>query len=115
MDLCETLKSALLKADEQQKTETGYDSTFSAAKRDQLQKYLEQAENGVSAGELLRQAQADEQRFAALEAEEEVHPTFDWNGEHYWEVVYMGMGAACKQMADLLASFISAEGKASEP
>lgn len=106
MNLCETLKSAVLKVDEQQKTETGYDSTFSAAKRDQLQKYLEQAENGVSAGELLRQAQADEQRFAALEAEEEGHPTFDWYGEHYWEVVYMGMGSACKQVAALLKPFV---------
>lgn len=108
-ELCRALQEAVLAADrEEESAGSGYGSIFSANKREWLKKLLAQAEGGVSAGALLQQAEAALPRLVQLEAEEADHPTFDWYGDHYWETVYMGEAAACREAIALLAPFAKA-------
>ncbi len=38
---------------------------------------------------------------------EAFHPTFDWYGEHYWEIVYEGEADGCKEAVAVLEKFAS--------
>lgn len=36
-----------------------------------------------------------------------MHPTFDWAGEHVWEMVYSGRADGAKQAIHILEGYVS--------
>ncbi|NBI63459.1 hypothetical protein D3Z38_10450 [Clostridiales bacterium] len=106
MEAYEALKMAIDMADENYRTnkDDSYFSVFYAHKKKRLEKVLSQVENRMCMGFLLRELKQERLRFVDLSKEEAAHPTFDWYGEHYWEIVYDGKAAGCEAAIGILES-----------
>lgn len=112
MDVCKGLKTAIEAAEEQYRinADNSYLSHIYAHKKQQLDEILARAEQGTPAGQLLSQLKQEQQRLVILIQEEELHPTFDWCSDHYWEMVYTGELDGCEEaIAVLEASVLGQE------
>lgn len=106
MEAYEALKMAIKTADEDYRTnkDDSYLSVFYAHKKQRVEKVLCQVENCACMDFLLRKLKQERLRFVDLSKEEAAHPTFDWYGEHYWEIVYDGEAAGCEAAIGILES-----------
>lgn len=59
-----------------------------------------------TAQEVLEKMRADLDEYAELRIGEEQHPTFDWAGDHVWEMIYTGREEGAKEAVAILESFI---------
>lgn len=98
MNAREALKKAIKSAEEdyQKQKDDSYFSTFYVRKKQRLEKILSQMENCANMDLFLRELRREWMRFMDLRKAEADHPTFDWYGEHYWEIVYDGEAAGCE-------------------
>lgn len=106
MDINEALRQAVCRAAEDgRKADTeqdAYGTYIFAGKKEKLEQILSWWEAGIEPDALLEKLKAEYKRMKELEAQEEVHPTFEWASDHYWECIYMGMGYACNEAIRIL-------------
>lgn len=104
MKACEVLKMAIKMADDNYRInkDDSYSSIFYTHKKKKLEKVLSQLENSAHMDFLLRELRQERLRLIDLSEEEEEHPTFDWYGEHYWEIVCDGQTAGCEEAIGIL-------------
>ena len=112
MELCEGLKNAIEEADRAYRTykDDSYFSIFYAHKKQRLEKILSQegscahyAGTDARTEGLLHDLRQEQQHLMRLIEKEQIRPTFDWYGEHYWETVYDGELAGCQEAIAILA------------
>lgn len=102
--LCAALGEALAasRAQYEKARNDAFLSHVYAAKAETLEFLCRRAAEGLSAEELLQQAH---QRIPELEEamqEEDVHPTFDWDNEHYYYLRYEGQRDAWRAAQKIL-------------
>lgn len=54
----------------------------------------------------LERLRADFAEYSGHVEEEAVHPTFDWAGEHIWEIIYTGRVDGAKQAIAILEEYL---------
>lgn len=86
--------------------DNSYLSIIYAHKKEKLENTLSQLKKCSSPECLLKDLQLELDKLTRLVKEEELHPTFDWSGEHYWETVYTGERDGCKEAAAILEAFV---------
>lgn len=106
MDISEAFKEAATAAAEkyEKNKNDSYLSHFYARKEKKLTELLDRLEEGAAAGTLLDQLREDRLRLCRLISEEEAHSTFDWYGEHYYEIIYSGELDGCEEAIAILES-----------
>ena len=85
------------------------DSYFSyvyANKRNILAKAAESLKVSGNIKAELEKLRADYAEYSRYVKEEMVHPTFDWAGEHVWEMIYSGRADWSKQAIIILEKYI---------
>lgn len=114
MNVYEALKTAIEDADRnyRENKDESYLSVFYTHKKQQLEKILSQIEQTSSLDEYFNDLQQERLRLARLSSKEAFHPSFDWYGDHYWEIVYDGEAAGCEQAIAILEPFFGAESRA---
>lgn len=101
--LRQAVADAAAAVEAEEKAKNSYGSIFEASRKKKLAEILAELEGGCPQAQLLQKTCAEAERLAALERQEEHCPTFDWYGEHTWEMAYSGGAAACRQAAAILA------------
>lgn len=100
--------SALLSAVEDAKANyercknDSYSSYVYANKRDILQEAAERVRASGDVGAELKKLRADYAEYSRRAKSEEAHPTFDWAGDHVWEMIYSGRADGAKQAIEIL-------------
>lgn len=107
MGLYEALKNAIEATDMayRKHKDDSYFSIFYAHKKQRLEKVLSQEESCghcVHSEGLLYELIQEQQSLTRLIEKEKERPTFDWYGEHYWEIVYDGELAGCEEAIAIL-------------
>lgn len=93
-------------ADYEKHKDDSYLSYLYVNKRDVLK---EAAENLKASGDVraeLAKLRVDYARYSRLVEEEALHPTFDWAGEHVWEMVYSGCAEGAEQAISVLEEYL---------
>lgn len=54
----------------------------------------------------LEKLRADYAEYSRLVEEESLNPTFDWAGDHVWEVIYSGRADGAKQAVLILEKYV---------
>ena len=109
MNLCEALKRLIELAGGNHKKyiDDSYLSSYHFYKMQKLEKILAQLEAGASIDRILSELQKERLHLRQVGKEEAFHPTFDWYGEHHWEIVYEGEADGCKEAIEVLEQFAS--------
>lgn len=85
------------------------DSYFSyvyANKRDILSEAAESLKGFGDIRAALEKLRADFAEYSRHAEEESVHPTFDWAGDHVWEMVYAGRVDGARQAIIILEEYL---------
>lgn len=103
------LAAAAAQAGEDYETykDNGYFSYVYAGKRDILSKAAERVKAAGDIGAELARLRADYAEYSRLAEEESVHPTFDWAGEHVWEMIYSGRADGARQAVAILEAYLN--------
>lgn len=105
--LTEQMKSAALKAAEkyEENRHDSYDSYLYRYKTEVLEEAVKMLE-ASSPEKALEKMRADLAEYTALRIEEEQHPTFDWAGDHVWDMIYSGREEGAKEAVALLEEYL---------
>lgn len=85
------------------------DSCFSYVYANKRNILAEAAESLKASGDIkaeFKKLKADYEGYSFCVKEELVHPTFDWAGEHVWEMIYSGRAEGAKQAITILERYI---------
>lgn len=108
----EAIYTALIAAAEQAREEYEKyknDSYFSYVYANKRNILAEAAENLKASGDInaeFKKLKADYEDYSFRVKEEAVHPTFDWAGDHVWEMIYSGRTEGAKQAISILERYI---------
>ena len=91
-ELCAALEQALAagRTQYEKARDDAFLSHVYASKVETLEFLCRRAEKGLSAEEFAKEAQARIPRLQQLMKEEDRHPTFNWDNEHYYYLRYEG-------------------------
>ena len=103
-ELCAALEEAIAasKAQYEKARDDAFLSHVYASKVETLEFLCRRAVRGLSAEEFAKEAQARIPRLQQLMQEEEAHPTFNWDNEHYYYLRYEGERDAWRAVQKLL-------------
>lgn len=65
--------------------------------------------DSLSVSDALEKMRADLAEYTELRIGEEQHPTFDWAGEHVWDMIYTGREEGAKEAVAILEKYSGEE------
>lgn len=102
--LCAALEEALAESRARYEAEKddAYRSYVYVSKTETLADLLRKTRDGMSADELAQQARKMLPELEEAMREEDEHPTFDWDNEHYYYLLYEGQRDAWRVVQRIL-------------
>lgn len=107
MDAGNAIKKAIRTAEESCRKNEGnsYLSSFYAHKKKKLTQILSRLETCVYVELFFDELKQERLHLMHSIKEEELHPTFDWYADHYFETVYTGELAGCEEALSIFESY----------